>query len=296
MVRVAVLLFRFLIWPALCLTLQAAPSLADNIAILPKPKSEQDVRYRYDRELLDLALKASSDFFGRYEIRTAKLVMTTKRTQREILSGMRINIMRSPTSDHLERNALPIRIPIMKGLLGYRVLMIRAEDQPKYDTVQTAADLTQYTLGQGNGWNDIPILEANGLKVERAPTYDSLFGMLAQSRFDFFPRGVNEILPELESRRARYPNLAADRALLLHYPFPVYFFVAGSAPDLAARVELGLRRLKEDGRLEKLLLKHFGQHIEELNLTGRRLIELRNPYLPEKTPLDETGLWYNPFG
>ena len=108
--------------------------------------------------------------------------------------------------------------------------MIRKGDQKIYSRIRKLSDFGKLRLGQGDGWNDIPNLEANKLRVVRGPNYQGLFGMLSLARFDYFPRGVNEILPELSTHQPKYPDLAIEEDLLLHYPFPVYFFVAKNTP------------------------------------------------------------------
>ena len=71
-------------------------SIAEMQVILPQPKSYNDVRYLYDRELLELALKETDGEFGPFEISFAPAVMTNKRTKRSLIEGRMINIMRSP--------------------------------------------------------------------------------------------------------------------------------------------------------------------------------------------------------
>lgn len=262
---------------------------------LPKPKSETDLRYVYDRELLDMALRETEEQYGPYHISYASSAMSHKRTRVEIGRGRLINVVRSPTNADLEVSTIPVRIPIFMGLLGYRVALIRAEDQARFNKILSLQDLAALRAGQGAGWVDIPILQKNGLSVVKGANYDSLFGMLSAGRFDYFPRGVNEILTELETHRDQYPSLSTEKTLLLHYPFPVYFFVSKKQPNLAKRLYQGLSILAERGDLERLLYRYFGQQIKKLNLAKRRVFYLKNPDLPSQTPLAARHLWFNPL-
>jgi ABC-type amino acid transport substrate-binding protein len=188
-----------------------------------------------------------------------------------------------------------VNIAIDKGILGYRVLLIRKQDQARFDRVESLEDLKRVTIGQGAGWKDVDILATNGLQVITGPNYEGLFEMLIKRRFDAFSRSVDEIGSEFDERKAALPDLAIEKHLLLHYPIPRYFwFNLGEVGErLAARVEEGLRKLIADGTLDRIFRKHFQTKLEALDLLKRRLIEIRNPYLPsnvsqpdEKLPFD----------
>src|ERR1700722_8111522 len=76
-----------------------------------------------------------------------------------------LNVAWSSTSVAKEKNLLPIRIPISKGILGYRIALIAKDKQAKFDQVKTLADIRDFTIGQGLGWGDIKVYEANGFNV-----------------------------------------------------------------------------------------------------------------------------------
>jgi len=44
--------------------------------------------------------------------------------------------------------------------------------------------------------------------------------MVAESRFDLFPRGINEVFNEYAARHGAIPNLAIEKHLLIYYPWP----------------------------------------------------------------------------
>lgn len=199
------------------------------------------------------------------------------------------------TTNNLEERLLPIRICIYRGLLGYRVLMIKQGTQHKFDGIKNLEDLKRVSLGQGRFWADTNVLTANQLNVVKVMKYESLFYMLDGGRFDGYPRGVHEPWSEIQ----RYPKLALDVEdnLLLSYVNPFYFFVSKSNTMLANDLERGLRTALADGSFEQYFLNDptVKDAIEKSNLKNRILIRLDNPTLPPKTPSDDKSLWFDPY-
>jgi len=197
-----------------------------------------------------------------------------------------------------EREALvqPIRIPILKGLLGKRVFLIREEEQARFDRVKTLDDLARLRAGQDRHWPDTDILRANGLPVTTTSNMDLLYKMLRGRRFDYFPRGFTEAWHELETRSAE--GLMVEQRLMLSYPFALYFFVNKDHQDLARRIETGLESLIADGRFDQYFFNHprIKKALREIQSQPRRVFYLENPQLPPETPLRESHLWYQlPF-
>ncbi|MEI8631235.1 hypothetical protein P4S72_02255 [Vibrio sp. PP-XX7] len=48
-----------------------------------------------------------------------------------------------------------------------------------------------------------------------------------------FSRGLNEIFIEYETFKPQLPDLAIEQHLVLYYPWPKYFFVSKSHPQVA---------------------------------------------------------------
>jgi len=116
--------------------------------------------------------------------------MQQGRAIHQLAQDKNVDIIWTVTSKTRERQLLPIRIPLLKGLLGHRVLIIRKKEKRIFSAVLNLEDLQQFTAGQGHDWPDVKILQANGINVSTASTYDGLFSMLQAARFDFFPRGI----------------------------------------------------------------------------------------------------------
>lgn len=261
------------------------------------PESPSDHRYDYQWEMLRTALERTRATWGAYEL-GAGPAMSERRQQEELeRAGGNLTIMYLGTTRELEARLLPIRIPIDKDLEGYFVFLIRAGDQARFPpgSLRTAGALRLHRFGLGQGWIDVDILQAGGLQVVTGSNYDGLFDMLAEGRFDLFPRSVVEVLEELEARKATHPMLAVEAHHLLHYPMPMYFWFARSPEGhrLARRVEEGLRAMIADGTFDRIFLKYQKSKIQRLKLGERHLIEFPNPLLPEATPLRDRRLWFD---
>jgi ABC-type amino acid transport substrate-binding protein len=244
----------------------------------------------YVIELLNLAF---ANIDTHYRIKKDLTPSTQSRITEEVQAG-NLDLMWVSTSQTYETDFLPIRIPLLKGLLGYRILLIRAEEQQTFDAIYTKEDLARVTFGQGRTWADAGILEANGVKVIKATKSPGLFHMLDGGRFDAFPRGASEPFAEIK----KYPELklAVEKNLLLAYKMPFYIFVNKNKPNLAKDIELGLNRAIATGEFDKIFLQNpTVKDVQELaHLSQRRIINLDNPTLPPQTPIDRTELWIDP--
>ncbi len=287
---------RPLLAVALCAATAAAAAATD--VVYPKSGSTLDSRYEYDWEVLRTALEKTRARFGSFSLRPSASSMTPARASEELQAPKgRINLLARATSTELEQQFLPVRLPIDRGLLGYRIFLVRSTDLPRLAAVRTLDDLRVLRAGLGKDWADVAILRAAGLPVVEGSTYDGLFPMLTAGRFDFFSRAVDEALREYDERQANLPGLAVEPTLLLHYPLPRYFFVRHDAEgrQLGARIAAGLETMLRDGSLKALFYRHKGPMIERAGLRHRRVLQLANPTLPPETPLARRELWYDPF-
>lgn len=245
----------------------------------------------YAKGLLKLAL---SKVPGKYEWQEAVPNASEERMVQMLIDN-ELDVVWYASTKNLEERLLPIRIPMYRGLLGYRVLMIRKGTQNKFDNIKTLEDLRKVSLGQGRFWADTQVLEANKLNVVKVLKYEGLFHMLDGGRFDAYPRGVHEPWAEMQ----RYPDLALDveKNLLISYTNPFYFFVSKNNPELAKNIERGLRIAIEDGSFNEYFMNDptVKDVITKANLKNRTLIRLENPGLPEKTPVEDKSLWFDPY-
>jgi len=280
------LIFRALI-VCLCvpwIAAQAQPLTITYARDLPT----DDGRLEYPLRMLELAMHKSGT---RYQLRPSERPLPQGAAMHRIVSGKGVSLMWSMTSLERETQLHPIRIPLDKGLFGYRIALLRAQHKDMLAGVKQLEDLAAYTAGQGHDWPDVAILQSNGLQVLTGNTREALFSMLEGGRFDYFPRSVLEISKELEG--GSHPQLVMDEHLLLHYPAAIYFFVRKGDTALARALESGLQKALADGSFDMLFYEYFGDTIKHTRLKDRTLLKLNNPALPPATPLADKRLWLN---
>ncbi len=259
---------------------------ADSKPIKSQAVANDNDKYVY--EMLKLALSYSGD---KYKLTVDEVnEKTLARTITEIESGV-VDIMWTATDKEKEDRMLPVRIPLYKGLFGYRIFIINKNNQAKFANIETLDDLKKITLGQGTSWADTKILEANGLHVVKTMKYPGLIYMVDGGRFDAFPRGVHEPWAEV----VNYPklDLMVEPSLMLVYKMPFYLFVNKSNTVLAKDLEDGFNQAIADGSFNKIFFANpaVQKVIENANMKNRTIFELKNPDLPPKTPVDRPELW-----
>jgi hypothetical protein len=277
------------------LTLAILPSMATAEDVV-KPLTFGYAKDTYELALLHEALERTRHDYGGYQMRpfTEDKVSLARAIQLAI-DGRLVNVLSAGIGQSApEREMIPVPFPLDKGLLGYRIALINRHSQGRLSHVHSIEDLRQLRVGQGVGWGDVRIYEHEGIKVETTTDYLLLTTMLLHGRFDLYPRALYEIAPEMAERGERYPDLAVEQHLLLHYSFCEAFYISRSAPRLAARLRAGLERMAGDGSFEALFTKHFGKLLADLKLRQRTVIELDNPFLPAWVPLERKELWFDP--
>ncbi|WP_317204055.1 hypothetical protein [Janthinobacterium sp.] len=276
----------------LLLCLSMACARADSV-IYPRHQAAHDPQLDYALALLRLALEKSG---AHYTLRQSERVMVQSRVIQEIHDATgSVDVLWTMTTREREAELLPVRIPIDRGLIGWRVALLNAARPQLLQNVRTVEQLARFGAGQMRDWPDTAILRQGGLRVlDTSTTYEGLFQQLAVGRIDYFPRSVIEAGQELADHAAL--PLALDANLLIHYPSAFYFFVGKQRPALARDIERGLERALADGSFEALFQRHYGKLGEQLKLRRRHVLELKNAALPEATPLARRELWYRPPG
>ena len=256
------------------------------------PDSEDDMRREYFREMLDIAMEETADDYGDYELIPADQQLS----ELEALRALQweddvIDVAFGMTETARERFVRPVRVPVLKGLLGTRMIMVRDDETDLLNEVSSIEDLRSYQVGQGEDWPDTRILNANGLDVHTSDGYNRLFEQLADGDFDLFPRGINEVWDELET----FGNLGLALAehVYIQYPTATYFFVAQGDRELANRIDEGLHRAIDNGRFDALFEEYYGDVVDRANLDEKQIIQIDNPYLPEDTPTDNPDYWHD---
>ena len=273
-------------WLVVCLAMTCANVWAKEFIVYPQPEAPDDRRGEYAVKLLQLALNEAG---STKELKPASTRMMQDRTFAELKRGGQIDVMWTMTTPQREADALPIRIPIYKGLIGWRVPLVHVEHSDMLAQVTNLTQLSNLTAGQASDWPDADILRANGLPVSTTALYSNLFQMLGKQRFDYMPRSVVEVWQEAENHRS--DGLIVDQHIVLHYPAAVYFFVNKNNKGLADTISTGLEKAIANGKFNRLFYSYHARFIEQARLSQRVVIELHNPLLPKETPMNRKELW-----
>ncbi len=260
--------------------------------ILPRPESIKDERQMYRKDVLQLLMDKTEGQYGKASVVFSDEKMNQERAIDEIKHNKEVvTVLAAPTNIKRETELHPIKIPIEKGLIGYRILLINKKYENSITKDTTLADLNKIPVCFKREWIDTAILEENGFHVENTNSYEGLFTMLNTDRCGFIPRGVNEYYFEYESRKKDLPNVMVDSKLALYYPLPFYYFVSNENKKLAERIEAGFKIAIADGSFEKLFMTFHQKFIDEAKLNQRKIIRLKNSTLPPNTPLDNPEYW-----
>lgn len=206
-----------------------------------------------------------------------------------------LDVMWSMTSRQLENDYQALYFPLFRGMLGMRLGIVKQQNKNIFKDVKTLDDLLAFTAGQGKTWPDTRILEHNGLTVAKTLKYPNLFYMLEGERFDYFPRGINE--PWDEIVRHKELNLIVEPHLMVRYRAPLYFFLRKDNITLQKTMIKTLNNMVADGTFEKMFLNdtQVKAALSKANVAGRIIIDLENPLLTDKTPINRKELWFDPI-
>lgn len=263
-----------------------------------KPSKLEDKQYIYVFNLLEEALKRTAERHGparlvRHETLVPKVRQIAGLTGEDGAERL-VDVIYTSSSVEKEEKLRTVRIPLLKGILGYRVFLIRKADQEKLSGVERLDELKRFTIGQGKGWSDVDILKHNGFTVVEG-NKNTLHKMLVAGRFDLFSRGINEAPVEYAANVGELPELHVEETLLLYYPLVRYLFFAKDDEALAARVEAGLEMLIADGTFDRMFNEYTSEFLGKINLKGRRLFRIDNPFAGRDIPVERKDYWFDPL-
>ncbi|WP_016956494.1 transporter substrate-binding domain-containing protein [Catenovulum agarivorans] len=257
------------------LVLGCNAALAKDLVLVTPSSSAIDVRGNYASALLIEALNHSSP--NKYNVVFSE-PMNEARAERQMHHGIHAHVMWAAARTEWDKTLIAVKRPLLRGLLGQRVLLINQYKQPIFEQITDIEQLKKLKLGTGHVWSITRIFQQNNFNLVTSSNYDGLFKMLAKDRFDFFPRGVNEVLAEVQSRSHNYPNMVIEKTILLQTKLPVYYYVTPAEPDMAKDIEVGLDAIQKNGNFDLLFTKYFGQLQQELQLTKRKVFILESTH------------------
>lgn len=253
-------------------------------------KQYPDPKQSYFVDLLKLTLEATKDQYGDYQLQPINIEMAQGRTSLMLERNEYVDLTWRMTSKQLEQQLQAIYFPILKGLMGYRIFIIRKDQQYLFTKNIALQELKNLHLGQGHNWPDSEILIANGFTVIKG-YHIHFLEMLKKGRFDYYPRALHEPWPEIAGDN----TLTVEEHLMLQYPAPVFFFVNKENKRLHQRLTLGLNKLLESGKFEHFFLNHpiTSGIVSKAKVNKRTTFRLDNPLLSEqaKELLTDERLW-----
>ncbi len=240
-------------------------------------------------QILKLALSKVDD---NVVLKQSDDVMTEGRLVQAIEENQ-IDILWAGAAKDKEQRMLTVRIPILKGLLGHRIFIIRKGDEERFAGIQTREDLNQFVAGQGTFWGDTKVLQHAQLPTQTTIKYENHFPMLEGGRFDYFPRAVHE--PWIEVENHADLNLTIDSNVMLVYPYAMWFFVNKDNQALHDKLYRGFEMAIEDGSYDELFFNNpmIKSALEKAELGKRIVFRLENPYMHADTPTQRSEFWLN---
>ncbi len=267
---------------------------AIDIAIMDRRESESDYRRDYYRILLNTVMERTKAEYGPYSVEEAPMFMERPRLMREMQAGKKVNIV-AIQADPDWLQALPsIPIPVELGLHSWRLAFIDGKKQAYIRRLVSKGQLKSATAGVGTTWVLKSVLESNGYATVKGNSYGGLFLMLQAGRFDYYLRGIPDVLDEFHSHHHAFPDLKIDDSMVVYARVPILFFVAPGEERLRQRVTAGMEAMMKDGTLEQLVLKYFRADLERANLCSRTRIDIPNPDL-DPAMQARRELWLDPY-
>lgn len=256
-------------------------------------ESTLDKRIHFKNEVLKTALNITREEFGDYRIEAHNYYMNAKRGFMDLTIGKTINVYFALTQSKWEEQAVAIRIPVRRGLISYRLLIINKKDAKEFSTISTLDELKEKRAGVNNGWTTYSIMEEQNFNIVDVDDYDGMFNMLSVNRFDYLLRGVNEVFEEVDLRSEYNSDLMIEPNLAIYIPSVTYVFVSKREPRIARRLQRGLELMSTNGELKRIFDTFYADSLRKAKLDKRKILYVENPNLPATAPLNIDHLWFD---
>lgn len=278
-----------------CFLTIAGESRSEHFILGTDPRDQQRDSYRIG--LLRLALEHAP---GDHTFDTADFDVNRGRAIRAFASGTAaFNVIDSGNSRERESRLTLVPVPLTRGFLGKRLLVIKQTSAHMFDGIDTLEGLRgRITFGSSPAWPDTRILRNAGLQVITGEK-DQLYSMLARDRFIAYPRSMQEVALEIEFNNARVgaAPLMIEPTVMLSYRFDSFFYTGPGDTVRAQILEKGLRAAYETGAFEAYFYGHptVQLGLSELERNKRRVIVLENPDLSDRIKGIPARYWHS-FG
>lgn len=202
--------------------------------------------------------------------------VSTQKRKVVMVRNNEIDVLYAGYTRELDEHLKPIPVPITRGLIGKRLLIINQKSRALYQDIHSIEELRNHSALLGFGWPEIELFADNQLPVyERI--YDEIFLSIDAGNPGYFSRGVLEIYGELDDRQ-ELTNLTVQETLLLSYSSAVLFFVHPNNSELAQAIQLGFDIGYQDGSYEKFLYSHplVVDSLKKAQINERHQISINN--------------------
>lgn len=238
--------------------LTSTPVFATDIVRYAKKRSvnfdasEYEVKSYY-LSLLKKALEITKEEYGSYQLVPSNSVIRGKRAIESLKKNKSIDITWFVAQQSLEKGLRFIDVPLLRGKSGYKLLMIRKEDQAHLESIDSVGQLKQLKAGVISDSLLAKLMKKNNLStISATHRHKILHSMLKAKRFDYFPLEVyGAYLYEDEE-----PNIIPMPNIALYHPQHFYYHINQDNQRLHDRVMLGLNKLEQSGQFEA----HFNSH------------------------------------
>jgi hypothetical protein len=243
--------------------------------------NKSPARQNYETALLKACLEATVHEYGLVQTHVDNTDYPNAEDEANIFAnGADILVTVAGNVKFKDKQKLVIPHPLTKGLLGYRLLLVRDESVTKFAQINTPQQLQALSIGIPETWADAALFRYNQYKVIEQGTLDNLFLLLKNGTFDYVALGVNEIEEIFKHRVVSMGGISIESSLMLYYPFPLVFYINPNSSVLAERIDKGLKLIVTNGEHDALFSHHHGDVAERLHLRSRKIFTLTNPILP----------------
>ncbi len=269
------------LWGLLALS-NAAQSQAPPMVVKHFDFSYSSTLQPYFVSVLELCFKLTEAEYGAYEIIRNREMLSAARAKLETEKGELLNVLFSTSWEGRlvnKQSVIAHELVAFNDLLGLRNLIVRSANAITPQHLQTESDFKQLAAGQGFYWEDTRILRHAGIPVVEGQSFDAIFPMLAQNRFDYLPLSILEVKQVLKQKQLQYPKFRISPNVQIFYPMSLKLYVNAKEVALSERIALGLQKA-QGAPLEAVFHKHF----PDLSVGQKqktRLLMIDNPVLGE---------------
>ena len=245
--------------------------------------NKTSARQNYETELLQACLKVTAKDYGAANLNIDNTNYSLAEDEGNIFHvGADILVTVAGNPKFRNKQKIVINQPLTKGLLGYRLILVRDESLEIFKNLKNETQLQTLSIGIPETWADAELFRHNNYNVLEKGTFDDLFTLLKDAAFDYTALGVNEIEEVFKQRAEPLGGISIQPSLMLYYPFPLVFYVNHRNPALAERIDCALKTLIASGEHNQIFDKSYADVVQRLGLKQRRCFDLYNPMLPQE--------------